>query len=60
MRATTIAIAFCLALGFMALPLAVPAIEPISPVGDAQAAQCVIGSSSDCIVQIVCVREPCP
>lgn len=60
MKATTVAIAVCLALAWTALPGAVAALEPLSIVGDADARPpCVIGPD-DCIIPIYCFTDPCP
>ena len=59
MKATTVAIAVCIALAWTALPTAIPALEEISPVGDAEARRCVIGPD-DCLIPMYCVTEPCP
>lgn len=61
MQATTLALAVMLALAVTALPAFVPEAEEVSFAGSAVAGPpCVIGSDGRCIIQIVCVREPCP
>jgi hypothetical protein len=60
MRATTVAIAVCLALAWTALPAAFPALEEASFTGAADARPpCVIGQNG-CIIPMYCVMEPCP
>jgi hypothetical protein len=60
MRATSIAIAACLTLAFLALPVAFPATDDLSPVGAAQARPpCVIGQNG-CVIPIYCFTDPCP
>lgn len=59
MRATTIAVAVCLALALVALPAVVPAAEEVVPFGAAEAKPCVIGQNG-CIIPLYCVTDPCP
>lgn len=63
MNTRIIAIATALVVVGLALPTAAVALEiapslgNLSPVGEAQAARCIIGYHYDCIIQIVCIRE---
>lgn len=60
MRATTIAIAVCIALAWTALPAVVPALEAASPAGASEAKpSCVIGPDG-CVIPMYCFTEPCP
>lgn len=61
MNSRIVTFAVLLAIGTFVAPAAVPALESIDPAPSAAAARpCILGSSSDCIIPIYCIREPCP
>ncbi len=54
MTTRVVLLAIALSLGLMVGPAVVPALEDLSITQDAEAAKCVAGYDSDCIVTIPC------
>lgn len=54
MTARIVLLAVILSLGLMVAPSAVPALEDVSIVENAEAAKCVAGFHPDCIVTLPC------